>query len=89
MTYYSTDIGTATWAGPLCSDILYFSSASDLMDHLKAMYKCTAKEIELSAEWNIRGHLFHEHDGSIDAQFCQNHNSGKIDYDLDLELGDV
>jgi len=86
MTYYSTDVGTATWAGPMCSDILYFSNSSDLMDHLQAMYKCTANEIEFSAEWNVRGQLFHEHNGSIDAQFCQNHNNGKIDYDLDLEL---
>jgi len=59
------------------------------MDHLKAMYKCTAKEIELSAEWNISGYLFHKYNGSIDAQFCENHNKGKIDYDLDLELGDL
>ena len=86
MTYYSTDIGTATWAGPLCSDILYFSNSSDLMDHLQAMYKCTANEIEFSSEWRD-GELFTKHNGSIDAQFCQNHNNGKIDYDLDLELG--
>ena len=85
MTYYSTDIGTANWAGPMCSDILYFSNSSDLMDHLQAMYKCTANEIEFSAECR-NGELFTKHDGSIDAQFCENHNKDKIDYDLDLEL---
>ena len=89
MTYYSTTIGTSNWAGPLGSDILYFANANDLMSHLQAMYDCTADEIELSAEWNIRGHLFHEHGGSIDAQFCENHNHCKIDYDLELELGDI
>jgi len=89
MAYYSTTIGTATWAGPLGSDILYFANANDLTRHLQAMYNCTADEIELSAEWNICGHLFHKHDGSIDAQFCENHNNGKIDFDLELELGDI
>ena len=86
MTYYSTDIGTATWAGPLCSDILYFANSSDLMDHLQAMYKCTANEIEFSVEWSD-GELFTKHNGSIDAQFCENHNkSHGIDYDCGLEL---
>ena len=87
MTYYSTDIGTANWASPLCSDILYFVNSSDLMDHLQKMYNCTADEIEFSAEWR-NGELFAKHNGSIDAQFCENHNKGKIDYDLDLELGE-
>lgn len=88
MTYYSTDVGTRkSWAGEDCTDVLYFANLNDLIGHLQAMYKCTADEIELSAEWNIRGYLFHEHNGSIDAQFCQNHNSGKIDYVYDLELG--
>ena len=87
MTYYSTDIGTRkSWAGWDCTDVLYFANLNGLMDHLQAMYKCTANEIELSAEWNSP-YFYDVHNGSIDAQFCQNHNSGKIDCDLDLELG--
>ena len=87
MTYYSTRIGIPTWLGPICTDVLYFANSSDLMDHLQVMYNCTANEIEFSTEWR-NGELFTEHNGSIDTQFCENHNKGKIDYDLDLELDD-
>ena len=81
MTYYSTDIGT--YHG---SSKLYFANASDLMDHLQAMYKCTANEIEFSAEWR-NGELFTKHNGSIDTQFCDNHNkSTGIDNNCGLEL---
>ena len=81
MTYYSTDIGTYHGTSEL-----YFANSSDLMDHLQAMYKCTANEIEFSVEWSD-GELFTKHNGSIDAQFCENHNkSHGIDYDCGLEL---
>ena len=85
MTYYSTRVGIPTWLGPLNTEILYFANSSDLMDHLQTMYNCTANEIEFSTEW-CNGELFTEHNGSIDAQFCENHNKGKIDHDLNLEL---
>jgi hypothetical protein len=50
------------------------------------MYKCTANEIEFSVEWRD-SELFTKHNGSIDAQFCENHNkSHGIDYDCGLEL---
>ena len=55
------------------------------MGYLQDMFNCTADEIEFSVEWRNR-QLFTEHNGSIDAQFCENHNKGKIDLDLDLEL---
>jgi len=81
MTYYSTDVGT--YHGTI---VLYFANSSDLMDHLQAMYKCTANEIEFSVEWRD-GELFTKHNGSIDAQFCENHNKlHGIDYDCGLEL---
>ena len=81
MTYYSTDVGTYS-----CRSILYFASASDLMDHLQAMYNCTADELEFSAEWHD-GALFTKHNGSIDTQFCDNHNkSTGIDNNCGLEL---
>jgi hypothetical protein len=80
-TYYSTDVGT--YHG---NYVLYFANLSDLMDHLQAMYKCTANEIEFSVEWRD-SELFTKHNGSIDAQFCENHNkSHGIDYDCGLEL---
>ena len=84
MTYYSTDVGTyCSWYG---TSELYFANSSDLMDHLQDMFNCTADEIEFSVEWRD-GELFKKHNGSIDAQFCNNHNkSTGIDNDCGLSL---
>jgi hypothetical protein len=77
-TYYSTKIGAYWDPSWYNMPTLYFASASDLMDHLQNVYECTADEIEFSPAWK-RGEIFEIHSGSIDSQFCANHNAGKMD----------
>ena len=70
MTYYSTEYGISY---PY-NQCFYFANESDLMDHFQALYKCTANEIEFSDDYKL-GLMFTKHNGTIDKQFCDNHNS--------------
>ena len=82
MTYYQTDIGVSVF----CEyDVLYFSNYGDLLDHLQNCFNATADEIEFSDEYQY-GLLFLEKRGNIDKQFCDNHNSSRIDLDNEYEL---
>jgi len=71
--YYSTEYGTEY---PY-NQCFYFANESDLMDHFQYLYKCTANEIEFSDDYK-RGLMVTEHQGSIDKQFCDNHNAAVI-----------
>jgi len=65
--YFETDEG-------IYEGFLYFANESDLMDHFQALYNCTANDIEFSTEYKL-GHMFKQHTGTIDQDFCKNHNS--------------
>lgn len=71
--YFSTEEGT-DYPYNQC---FYFANESDLMDHFQALYKCTANEIEFSYSFK-QGEMFTKHNGSIDKQFCDNHNASII-----------
>ena len=71
--YFSTEEGTEY---PY-NQRFYFANESDLMDHFQALYKCTANEIEFSYPFK-QGEMFTKHNGSIDKQFCDNHNASII-----------
>ena len=47
------------------------------MDHFQFLYKCTAIEIEFCDDYKL-GLMFTEHEGTIDKQFCDNHNANVI-----------
>ena len=84
--YYSTIIGNDDCVPfGARSFKLYFANENDLIDHLQNVFNCTLNDLEFSNAWKD-GRLFEKHNGSIDTQFCDNHNKNRIDYDCDYEF---
>ncbi len=82
--YYSTIIGNDDVLA-YNSYKLYFANENDLIDHLQNVFNCTLNDLEFSSAWQD-GRLFEIHKGSINKQFCDNHNKNRIDYDCDYEF---